>query len=151
MRRFASVLLVDHRGWLLLQERDEHPVIDPDRWSLPGGHVEDGEDVLAAAHRELAEETGLQLVPGSLRPWRDLAVFHEAYGTTDPVHLHVAPTAATDDDVECHEGRRIVFVDPATLGELPLSALAEQALPLLLSDPAYAALVAAACRLRGGS
>ncbi len=27
MRLFAGVLVVDRRGWLLLQERDEHPVI----------------------------------------------------------------------------------------------------------------------------
>ncbi len=146
MRRFASALLVDPRGWLLLQERDEHPVIDPERWSLPGGHVEEGEDVLAAAHRELEEETGLRLAPGALRAWRELAVFHEGYASTDPVHVHVAATTVTDADVDCREGRRIVFVDPAALPDLPLSALAEQALPLLLVDPAYAALVAEARR-----
>lgn len=144
MRRFASALLVDARGWLLLQERDEHPVIDPERWSLPGGHVEEGEDVLAAAYRELEEETGLRPAPGALQPWRELAVFHEGYASTDPVHVHLAATAVTDADVDCREGRRIVFVDPATLGDLPLSALARQALPLLLADPAYAALVAEA-------
>lgn len=144
MRRFASALLVDARGWLLLQERDEHPVIDPETWSLPGGHVEEGEDVLAAAYRELEEETGLVPAPGELRPWRELAVFHAGYASTDPVHVHVAPTSVTDADVDCREGRRIVFVDPATLGHLPLSALAAQALPLLLADPVYAALVAAA-------
>ncbi len=49
MHRFASVLLVDPRGWVLLQERDERPVIDPDRWGLVGGHVEPGEEFQAAA------------------------------------------------------------------------------------------------------
>ncbi len=144
MRRFASALLVDQRGWLLLQERDEHPVIDPECWTLPGGHVEEGEDVLAAAYRELEEETGLRLPPGALRAWRQLAVFHEGYGSTDPVHVHLAATAVTDHDVDCREGRQIVLVDPATLPDLPLSALAQQALPLLLADPAYAELVAEA-------
>lgn len=147
VRRFASVLLVDPRGWLLLQERDEHPVIDPGTWSLPGGHVEPGEDVLSAAHRELEEETGLVPGPGELRPWRTLEVFHAGYASTDPVHVHVGATVATDDDVECREGRRIVFVDPARLGDLPLSALAEQALPALLADPLHAELQAAAARL----
>ena len=55
MHRFACVLLVDQRGRLLLQERDEHPVIDPEKWGLPGGHVEDGEDYEPAAYRELQE------------------------------------------------------------------------------------------------
>ena len=43
MQSYASVALVDRRGWVLLQERDEHPVIDPEKWGFPGGGVEDGE------------------------------------------------------------------------------------------------------------
>ena len=64
MQRFASVVLVDSRGWVLLQERDEHPAIDPEKWGFVGGHLDAGEDFLAGAYRELAEETGIRLDEG---------------------------------------------------------------------------------------
>lgn len=40
----------------------------------------------------------------------------------------------TDDDVECHEGRRIVFVDPRQAVQLPLTRAAAQILPTFLAD-----------------
>ena len=42
---------------MLLIRRAKPPVTDA--WSLPGGHVESGETVMAAAARELLEETGV--------------------------------------------------------------------------------------------
>ena len=62
--RLACVLLVDPRGWLLLQERDENAPIAPDCWGMVGGHVEPGEDFEVAVYRELAEETGIVWTPG---------------------------------------------------------------------------------------
>jgi len=135
MTHFASVVLVDARGWVLLQERDEHPVIDPDKWSFAGGHVEEGEDVETAAYRELEEETGIKLAQGDLQLWE---TFRPWPGEPEHrVHVWLGRVDLTDDDVECHEGRQIVFVEPATALRLDLGATATQVLPLLLGSDAY--------------
>ena len=121
-RRFSGVVLVDRRGWVLLQERDEHARIDPDCWGLVGGHVDPGEDVEAAAYRELTEETEVVASPGGLRYFAEFEVDHtEAYGTWDRMALYAAATDLTDADIVCHEGRRIVFVDPGDVAGLRLT------------------------------
>ena len=137
MRRFASVLLVDPAGRLLLQERDEHALIDPDRWGLPGGHVDPGEEVEAAAYRELAEETGIVLVPPGLRAWRTFEVYHRAYDSVDAVHVYVGATEAEDADIVLGEGRQIVFVEPGRARVLPLSASASRIVPEFLDSSEY--------------
>ncbi len=85
VRRFASIVLVDPRGWVLLQERDEHPVIDPGCWGFVGGHVDRGEEPDAAAYRELAEETGLRVEPPALELWQEISIYHAAYESFDDV------------------------------------------------------------------
>ncbi len=137
-RRFAGVVLVDPRGWVLLQERDEHPRIDPDRWGLVGGHVEPGEDIATAAYRELTEETEVVATPGSLRLFGEFEVDHTAaYGTWDLMTTYAAATDLTDDHIVCHEGRRIVFVDPRAVPGLPLTKGAEVILPAFLTSDLY--------------
>ena len=142
MHRFASVLLVDPRGWLLLQERDEHPVIDPEKWGLPGGHVEDGEEYERAAYRELEEETGIRMPPGSLRLWRETRVFHEAYGTLDTTQVYVARVDLTDADIVVGEGRRIVFVEPTAARGLDLTTSATTVVPEFLDSETYREILA---------
>lgn len=142
MHRFACTLLVDRRGWLLLQERDEHPVIDPEKWGLVGGHVEDGEEFEPAAYRELEEETGLAFPPGTLRLFRELEVFHEAYGTLDTTQVWYAGADLTDGDIVVGEGRQIVFVEPARARSLPLTVSATTIVPAFLDSPEYAELLA---------
>jgi len=134
MHQFASVALVDARGWLLMQERDEHPVIDPECWGFPGGSVEDGESYEQAAYRELAEETGVEL-GGGLELFEAFTFFSPVCGTDDACELYVAATDLSE--VECHEGRQMVFVDPQVAGGLPLTLSAQYALPRLLASPVY--------------
>ena len=136
MQRFSSVVLVDARGWLLLQERDEHPAIDPNKWGFVGGHLDPGEDFLVGAYRELEEETAIRL-DGGLELFGRFTVHHEHSDSDDELALFVMGTELTDGDVECHEGRQIVFVDPRRVGELDLTAAARTALPQLLDSDHY--------------
>ena len=130
----ALVGLVDRRGWLLLQERDDQTRIDPDKWGLPGGGVEPGETAAEAAHRELVEETGLTAGLTHLSTGALPCPYHGE----DVAAVFVGRTDATDADVVCTEGRQIVFVDPALVPGLDLTAA---------TRATYEAVLAAASRL----
>jgi 8-oxo-dGTP diphosphatase len=122
--------LVDARGWLLLQERDEHAPIEPDKWCLVGGGVEDEERPETAARRELSEETGIVCDDLVSLGSHDLPC---AFHGRDLVHLFTARTELTDADVECTEGRQIIFVDRSEITSLDLTETTRALLPLVLS------------------
>lgn len=144
LRCFAGVILVDTRGWILLQERDEHPRIDPEKWGLAGGHLDPGEGFETGAHRELAEETGVRLAPGELEVFGEFMVDHrDAYGTWDRMQVFVAATDLTDAGIECNEGRQIVFVEPTRARGLDLSSAAAVIVPAFLDSDHYRRLVGA--------
>ncbi|PLX83360.1 MAG: NUDIX hydrolase [Desulfuromonas sp.] len=61
VHRAAHVLLFDSRDRLLLQKRSMDKDVQPGRWDTSvGGHLDPGEDYLAAACREMAEELGVK-------------------------------------------------------------------------------------------
>jgi ADP-ribose pyrophosphatase YjhB (NUDIX family) len=64
VRLAGRVIAVDPAGRVLLFRYDDPPPKGK-HWATPGGGVEDGEDFVAAARRELTEETGWTDVPVS--------------------------------------------------------------------------------------
>jgi 8-oxo-dGTP diphosphatase len=142
----AGIFLVDARGWVLLQERDEHAPVAADQWGLVGGHVEPGEEWPAAMRRELLEETGLDLPDGVLRLWYDGHHTPEPKARPDLRNhwqIWVGRADLTDDDIVLGEGRQIVFVDPERLGELDLAVTTAYFLPRFLASSTYRTLTGA--------
>jgi 8-oxo-dGTP pyrophosphatase MutT (NUDIX family) len=88
----ALITAYDSRGRLLLGRRN-----DNDLWTLPAGHLQEGESPADAAKRELSEETGLEaksLSPLTTYALADGTVLHcfsafvtgEPHGANDPDH-----------------------------------------------------------------
>jgi ADP-ribose pyrophosphatase YjhB (NUDIX family) len=67
-RRAGRVIVLDPGNRVLLLRYDEDPPAGR-HWATPGGGLNPGESYAAAAHRELAEETG----------WDDLALLGEIH------------------------------------------------------------------------
>ncbi|MFL6023038.1 MAG: NUDIX domain-containing protein [Marmoricola sp.] len=139
MAKLAVVLLVDDRGWVLLQERDESAPRAANQWGMVGGHVEDGEDFDTAVYREVAEEIGIDLPEGSLTLWKD-AEYTYPDGHHGSYHVYAARVDLADDDIIVGEGRQIVFVDPELIGSLDLAGSSSYFLPLFLESDLYATL-----------
>jgi ADP-ribose pyrophosphatase YjhB (NUDIX family) len=62
LRRAGRVIVLDPEDRVLLFRYDDGPP-NGRHWCTPGGGLNDGEDYLAGARRELAEETGWTDVP----------------------------------------------------------------------------------------
>ena len=137
--RLAVLLLIDLRGWVLLQERDEFAPRAATQWGMVGGHVEDGEDFEPAAYRELAEETGIDLPAGALTLWRD-AEYTYPDGHRGRYFVYAATVELTDADIVVGEGRQIVFVDPALVDGLDLAGSSRHFVPEFLASGLYRSL-----------
>jgi 8-oxo-dGTP pyrophosphatase MutT (NUDIX family) len=145
----VGIFLVDARGWVLLQERDEHAPVAPEQWGIVGGHVEPDEHWPSAMRRELLEETGLELPEGTLQIWYEGDLTPETKVRPELRNhwqLWVGRVDLTDDDIVVGEGRRIVFVDPATVDELDLGEATAFYLTRFLASDTYRELIAESLR-----
>lgn len=80
----ATLAAVIHHDRILLIRRANRP--DAGRWAFPGGKIRAGETIMAAAHRELAEETGVQ--GQALQVFDALDVFDREPSATPLTYSH---------------------------------------------------------------
>lgn len=67
-KHYAAAVIFDSQGNVLLCKRGSHKRIAPNAWHLPGGAIEEDEDMITAVKRELKEELDLNSV--SAKPTR---------------------------------------------------------------------------------
>lgn len=118
--------VVIHEGRVLLIRRGKEPLRG--RWVIPGGTVELGETLEQALSREVAEETGLEVVPGELltafdRIQRDQGAVLYHYVILDYLCAYRSGEARAASDAEA-----VAWVSPE---ELPAYDLPEKLLEVV--------------------
>jgi 8-oxo-dGTP diphosphatase len=120
MSRMSARAIIEHDGkYLLVRQKSNSGTF----WCLPGGGIEDGEDVISALERELIEETGIKPVVGNLLFVHQIKD-GEGYGgpgfyfqvTNDEDYLHLDTSTTTHGELELME---VAFVDVQTVHVLP--------------------------------
>jgi mutator protein MutT len=106
----GAIVVEDDR--LLMVRRGQLPAAG--EWSVPGGRVELGETLAEAVVREVAEETGLEVVCGELVGWV------ERMGPG--FHFVILDFHATVLD----DGQPVAGTDAAEVAWVPLTELAER-------------------------
>jgi 8-oxo-dGTP pyrophosphatase MutT (NUDIX family) len=116
--RAAVALVLDEEDRVLVLRTHRH-VVDRHGWELPGGVVDPGEDPMAAASREAAEETGWR--PAG--PGRTLVAFEPLPGTAQaPMSVHVWTGAVAGDlPLDPHEPGRATWIPFAEAVRLALA------------------------------
>lgn len=58
-KQFSDAIIYNNEGKILMLLRSSNAIIEPNKWGLPGGHIDPGETPEQAVKREALEETGI--------------------------------------------------------------------------------------------
>jgi 8-oxo-dGTP pyrophosphatase MutT (NUDIX family) len=106
MRRTATTVVVDDQDRVLLMRRHRF-IVDRWVWELPGGYVDPAEDPVAAAAREVEEETGWRPVQ---KP-EFVMTFQPMIGNADsPQDLYLARGAVEVGRPDINETEQVAWV-----------------------------------------
>ena len=107
----VSAILINSRGQVLLQQRDDNPAIRyPGHWSLFGGTIEDGESAATAVAREVKEEIDFEL--------KNFGLFREFVQNNKREFAFVGELSAELNELTLSEGQGMNVFYPSQLPEL---------------------------------
>ena len=107
----VSAILINNRGQVLLQQRDDNPAIRyPGHWSLFGGTIEDGESAPTAVAREVKEEIDFDM--------KNFGLFREFVQNNKREFAFVGELSAELDELTLSEGQGMNVFYPSQLPEL---------------------------------
>ena len=133
----AACIIRDSGGRVLMAERRAEQ-LSAGYWELPGGKIEPGESALAAAARELFEETGLE--GAGLKPF---ACYSHRFPTRR-INLTLFEATSWSGTPTGRESQRVEWVDPTRPAVAPILPSNAKALQLL-SLPSEVLCVSAPC------
>lgn len=104
--KVVSAILINKKGKILLQLRDNNAPTSPNKISPFGGGVENGETLKQALERELYEELELDIKTNGSKP----RLVHEMKSISDPektLNIYLI-TNIEDSGLKLHEGKSII-------------------------------------------
>ncbi|MBA4180825.1 MAG: hypothetical protein C0506_09575 [Anaerolinea sp.] len=145
----AAVFLIDPRGRILLQQRDDHsPPEGYGRWAIPGGHREGDESPRETALREFEEETGARL--GRLRSWRHASRAGFPGLVVEGLHIFFADDDVPREGLLVNEGLDFQYWTPEEVAGLRMNPPTRALVEAFLASDSYRGTVALMAPFKSG-
>lgn len=125
LNRFVGIILVNVEGKVLLQLRSEDDYLYPNCWTLPGGRVEEGENLEQAILREVKEELGFDLRAHDLFK----TIIENSLSETTERHIYWGRISERIENLELGEGTALMYF---SLEEIPRLEVAFDLKPVII-------------------